>query len=194
MEIGSQIKKYRGAQGLSQDALAEKIFVTRQTVSNWETGKSYPDIHSLLLLSSVFNVSLDQLVKEDIEAMKKEINKADVAEFNRLGRIFSIMFVFSLLAFIPLYVFLKTTGLIIWAVLYLITLGFAIRLEKLKKANDLHTYREIVAFSESRSLDEIQTQREIGKRPYQAALKPLAGAAAGLVAAAIAGLLIKLIN
>lgn len=194
MEIGSQIKKYRGAQGLSQDALAEKIFVTRQTVSNWETGKSYPDIHSLLLLSSVFNVSLDQLVKEDIEAMKKEINKADVAEFNRLGRIFSIMFVFSLLAFIPLYVFLKTTGLIIWAVLYLITLGFAIRLEKLKKANDLHTYREIVAFSESRSLDEIQTQREIGKRPYQAVLKPLAGAAAGLVAAAIAGLLIKLIN
>lgn len=194
MEIGSQIKKYRGAQGLSQDALAEKIFVTRQTVSNWETGKSYPDIHSLLLLSSVFNVSLDQLVKEDIEAMKKEINKADVAEFNRLGRIFSIMFVFSLLAFIPLYVFLKTTGLIIWAVLYLITLGFAIRLEKLKKANDLHTYREIVAFSESRSLDEMQTQREIGKRPYQAALKPLAGAAAGLVAAAIAGLLIKLIN
>lgn len=194
MEIGSQIKKYRGAQGLSQDALAEKIFVTRQTVSNWETGKSYPDIHSLLLLSSVFNVSLDQLVKEDIEAMKKEINKADVAEFNRLGRIFSIMFVFSLLAFIPLYVFLKTTGLIIWAVLYLITLGFAIRLEKLKKANDLHTYREIVAFSESRSLDEMQTQREIGKRPYQAVLKPLAGAAAGLVAAAIAGLLIKLIN
>lgn len=194
MEIGSQIKKYRGAQGLSQDALAEKIFVTRQTVSNWETGKSYPDIHSLLLLSSVFNVSLDQLVKEDIEAMKKEINKADVAEFNRLGRIFSIMFVFILLAFIPLYVFLKTTGLIIWAVLYLITLGFAIRLEKLKKANDLHTYREIVAFSESRSLDEMQTQREIGKRPYQAVLKPLAGAAAGLVAAAIAGLLIKLIN
>lgn len=194
MEIGSQIKKYRGAQGLSQDALAEKIFVTRQTVSNWETGKTYPDIHSLLLLSSVFNVSLDQLVKEDIEAMKKEINKADVAEFNRLSRIFSIMFVFSLLAFIPLYVFLKTTGLIIWAVLYLITLGFAIRLEKLKKANDLHTYREIVAFSESRSLDEIQTQREIGKRPYQAVLKPLAGAAAGLVAAAIAGLLIKLIN
>lgn len=126
--------------------------------------------------------------------MKKEINKADVAEFNRLSRIFSIMFVFSLLAFIPLYVFLKTTGLIIWAVLYLITLGFAIRLEKLKKANDLHTYREIVAFSESRSLDEIQTQREIGKRPYQAVLKPLAGAAAGLVAAAIAGLLIKLIN
>lgn len=194
MEIGAQIKKYREAQGLSQEALAEKIFVTRQTISNWETGKSYPDVHSLMLLGGVFNVSLDQLVKEDIDIMKKEINKAEVREFNRLGRVFSILFVFSLLAFIPLFVFLKTTGLIIWAVLNLIPLGFSFRLEKLKKANDLHTYKEIVAFSEGKTLDDIQTQREIGKRPYQAVLKPLAGAAAGLIVAAIAGLLIKLMN
>lgn len=194
MEIGAQIKKYREAQGLSQEALAEKIFVTRQTISNWETGKSYPDVHSLMLLGGVFNVSLDQLVKEDIDIMKKEINHAKVREFNRLGRVFSILFVFSLLAFIPLFVFLKTTGLIIWAVLNLIPLGFSFRLEKLKKANDLHTYREIVAFSEGKTLDDIQTQREIGKRPYQAVLKPLAGAAAGLIVAAIAGLLMKLMN
>lgn len=194
MEIGAQIKKYREAQGLSQEALAEKIFVTRQTISNWETGKSYPDVHSLMLLGGVFNVSLDQLVKEDIDIMKKEINHAKVREFNRLGRVFSILFVFSLLAFIPLFVFLKTTGLIIWAVLNLIPLGFGFRLEKLKKSNDLHTYREIVAFSEGKTLDDIQTQREIGKRPYQAVLKPLAGAAAGLIVAAIAGLLIKLMN
>lgn len=194
MEIGAQIKKNREAQGLSQEALAEKIFVTRQTISNWETGKSYPDVHSLMLLGGVFNVSLDQLVKEDIDIMKKEINKAEVREFNRLGRVFSILFVFSLLAFIPLFVFLKTTGLIIWAVLNLIPLGFGFRLEKLKKANDLHTYKEIVAFSEGKTLDDIQTQREIGKRPYQAVLKPLAGAAAGLIVAAIAGLLIKLLN
>lgn len=193
MEIGAQIKKYRDAQGLSQEALAEKIFVTRQTISNWETGKSYPDVYSLLLLGGVFNVSLDQLVRRDIETMKKEINKAEVAEFNRLGRIFSILFVFSLLAFIPLYVFLKTTGLIIWAVLYLTTLVFAFRVEKLKKKHDLLTYKEIVAFSEGKCLDEIQTQREIGKRPYQAVLKPLAGAAVGILVAAIAGLLIKLI-
>lgn len=124
MEIGAQIKKYREAQGLSQEALAEKIFVTRQTISNWETGKSYPDVHSLMLLGGVFNVSIDQLVKEDIDIMKKEINHAKVREFNRLGRVFSILFVFSLLAFIPLFVFLKTTGLIIWAVLNLIPLGF----------------------------------------------------------------------
>ena len=58
--------------GISQEELAEKVYVSRQTVSNWETGKNYPDIHSVLLLSSVFNVSLDQLIKGDVEIMKKE--------------------------------------------------------------------------------------------------------------------------
>lgn len=194
MEIGAQIKKYRYAQGLSQEALAEKIFVTRQTVSNWETGKSYPDVHSLMLLGGVFDVSLDQLVKGDIEIMKKEIDKAEVAEFNRLGKIHSALFILNILAFIPLVVFLKKVGFYIWLVLCLISLVSAFRVEKLKKKHDLHTYKEIVAFSEGKCLDEIQTQREIGKRPYQAVLKPLAGAAAGILVAAIAGLLLKLLN
>lgn len=194
MEIGAQIKKYRDAQGLSQEALAEKIFVTRQTVSNWETGKSYPDVHSLMLLGGVFDVSLDQLVKGDIEIMKKEIDKAEVAEFNRLGKIHSALFILNILAFIPLVVFLKKVGFYIWLVLCLISLVSAFRVEKLKKNHDLHTYKEIVAFSEGKCLDEIQTQREIGKRPYQAVLKPLAGAAAGILVAAIAGLLLKLLN
>ena len=62
MELNAQIKKYRTELNLSQEELAEKVYVTRQTISNWENGKSYPDIHSLLLLSSLFNVSLDQLI------------------------------------------------------------------------------------------------------------------------------------
>ena len=72
MEIGTQIKKYRNELKLSQEELAEKVFVTRQTISNWETEKNYPDIHSVLLLSSIFNISLDQLIKGDIEIMKKK--------------------------------------------------------------------------------------------------------------------------
>lgn len=49
MQISAQIKKYRAALQLSQEELAEKIYVSRQTISNWETEKNYPDIHSLLL-------------------------------------------------------------------------------------------------------------------------------------------------
>ena len=66
MQVGNQIKKYRDQLHLSQEQLAEKIYVTRQTISNWETNKSYPDIHSLVLLSQIFNVSIDQLVKDKL--------------------------------------------------------------------------------------------------------------------------------
>lgn len=66
MEIGTQIRKYRLASEMSQEELAEKIYVTRQTISNWENGKNYPDVKSLLLLSSLFDISLDILVKGDM--------------------------------------------------------------------------------------------------------------------------------
>ena len=68
----------------------------------------------------------------------------------------------------------------------MVTLVVAFRVEKLKKSNDIHTYKEIVAFSEGKTLDEIQKQREIGKRPYQTALKLLVGGCIGAVIAAIA--------
>lgn len=194
MEISTQIKKYRNEMKFSQEELAEKIYVTRQTISNWENEKSYPDIHSLLLLSSLFNVSLDQLIKGDIEIMKKEINKAEVAEFNWFSKIFSVLFIISIIVFVPLLAFLRIYGVIIWAILYLITLGFGIKVEKLKKKNDLYTYKEIVAFSEGKCLDEIQKQREIGKKPYQAILKPLMGAAVGIIIAAIALMIVKWIS
>ncbi len=194
MEIGTQIRKYRSAQELSQEELAERIYVTRQTISNWENGKSYPDLHSLLLLSSLFHVSLDQLVKGDIEKMKQEINKEEVAKFNRLSSVFAVLFAACIVAFIPLVVFLKLYGIVIWAFLYLVVLGFAFRIEKLKKSNDIHTYQEIVAFSQGKRLDEIQQQREIGKRPYQNALKFVAGAAVGIVIAAIAAALLELLK
>ena len=50
MDIGRQIRTYRTGMGLSQDELAQRVYVTRQTVSNWENGKSCPDLHSLVLL------------------------------------------------------------------------------------------------------------------------------------------------
>ena len=75
MEIGNRIRQYRTARGWNQEDLAEKAFVSRQTISNWENDKSYPDLQSLLLLGSLFGVSLDQLVKGDIENMTEIINE-----------------------------------------------------------------------------------------------------------------------
>lgn len=72
MELGIQIRKYRNERTLSQEALAEKVYVSRQTVSNWENDKSYPDVNSLVLLSEVFEISLDQLIKVEEKAERNE--------------------------------------------------------------------------------------------------------------------------
>lgn len=170
MELHTQIKKYRTNMNLSQEELADKIYVTRQTISNWENNKSYPDIHSLLLLSSLFNISLDQLIKGDIENMKDEINKQDLRTFNRDGVIFTLLLVLCVVSVVPLTVFLGYYGLLIFAVVYAVASYYAMRLEKYKKNNDIQTYKEIVSFTEGKRLDELEKAQEIGKRPYQKAL------------------------
>ena len=70
MELGKQIKKHRQEVQLSQEKLADRVYVSRQTISNWENDKSYPDVNSLVLLSEIFQISLDNLIKGDIEVMQ----------------------------------------------------------------------------------------------------------------------------
>lgn len=181
MEVGSQIKKYRGNLGISQEELAEKIFVSRQTVSNWETGKSYPDIHSVLLLSAVFNVSLDQLIKGDVEIMKQEIQKTEIGKLNKYGGIYAVCLILSVVSFVPLVKLMGWYGLIPWCALYGITIWFSLRVTRIKRDNQLRTYKEIVAFKEGKRLDEMERQQEIGKRHYQAAAYLLASAAIAFV-------------
>ena len=74
MNLGDKILKIRKDNKMSQEQFAEILNVTRQTVSNWENGKNYPDIETLIKISDKFNVSLDILLKGDKE-MIKDINK-----------------------------------------------------------------------------------------------------------------------
>ena len=72
MDIGQQIRKYRERDEYSQEYLAEKLYVSRQTISNWENEKSYPDIHNLLVMCELFDISLDDLVRGDLNSNKQE--------------------------------------------------------------------------------------------------------------------------
>lgn len=194
MELHAQIKKYRAELGLSQEELAEQVYVTRQTVSNWENGKSYPDIHSLLLLSNLFHVSLDQLVKGDLETMKKIVNEYDLQEFNHSNNIYAALFV-GLLVCTPLFVLCtKWYTAVPYGLLWVVTMIWAWKVEKLKKKFDIQTYREIVAFSQGKKLDELEKATEKGKRPYQKVLSALFGAAAALLALGIGAGIAKLLH
>ncbi len=167
MEIGRQIKKYRLEMKLSQEELADKVYVTRQTVSNWENDKSYPDINSLVLLSSLFGISLDVLVKGDLKEMEKMIREEDIKKLNRDAWIYTILLVVTVVSIVPLFFFLWPVGIGIWICIYAVTMYFAHRIEKQKKEHDLGTYKEIKMFMEGKRLDEIEKIREEGKRPYQ---------------------------
>ena len=84
MELSNRIKELRTEKGWSQEVLAQRAYVSRQTISNWETERSYPDVHSLLILSDVFGVSLDELIKGDVDAMKEKVTKNDGKEMKKL--------------------------------------------------------------------------------------------------------------
>ena len=167
MELGKQIKKHRQEVQLSPEELADRVYVSRQTISNWENDKSYPDVNSLVLLSEIFQISLDNLIKGDIEVMKDVIQKEEIVKMNRYGKIYTIMLIVTAISAVPLFMWLGVWAFIPWGIIWALSMYFAVQVEKVKKDNDVQTYKEIVAFSEGKLLDDIQKQREIGKRPYQ---------------------------
>ncbi len=191
MELGNQIRKYRNGLALSQDALAEKVYVSRQTISNWENGKSYPDVNSLVLLSEVFGTSIDNLIKGDVEIMKEHVRSEERNEFKRLSALYSILFAAMMVSPIPLAYYLRIVGIVIWAALAAAAIFVAFAIEKRKKQYDIQTYREIIAFSEGKKLDEIEKIRETGKRPYQKTLLILGSGIVTLIIAIVCGLLLK---
>ncbi|CNH74864.1 TPA: helix-turn-helix transcriptional regulator [Streptococcus agalactiae] len=170
MEIGQQIIRYRKQQALSQEELAEKVYVSRQSISNWENDKTYPDIHSLLLLSQIFQVSLDQLIKGDIEKMKYTITQVDKKNFERDTKVMVTLMILLMISSYPLVYFLEWLGLGIFVLLSIITMTYANRVERFKKKYDVQTYKEILAVSSRKLLDEIEKREERAKLPYQ---KPL---------------------
>lgn len=161
MEIGKRIREYRKIYNLSQEQLADKIFVSRQTVSNWENDKTYPDIQIIVSLSILFNVSLDELIREDLEEMKMKINNKKA---NKRADIYSLIMICSTILAslsIGLVVALPESKLI-WIVpiiLFLPAVWSSFVLEKFKRNNDLKTYKEILAFSQNKDVEMLRERR-----------------------------------
>ena len=96
MELGKRIAEIRKDNNLTQEGLAEICNVTRQTISNWENNKSYPDLETLVLISDTFDVSLDAMLKGD-RKMVSEISKAQ-----KHGKNFAIKIIVAVIAAIAI--------------------------------------------------------------------------------------------
>ncbi|MDE6833017.1 MAG: helix-turn-helix domain-containing protein [Ruminococcus sp.] len=104
MNIGKSIKQIRTENNMSQEDFAEIFFVTRQTVSNWENGKSYPDLNTIVKISDIFGVSIDRLLREDKEMVNEISEKTAVGiKWNRIRRtifiVISVMIICLLITF-----------------------------------------------------------------------------------------------
>lgn len=182
MELGQQLKAHRKELGISQDELAEKIFVSRQSISNWENNKTYPDIHTLLLLAETFGVSLDELIKGDVEEMKEEINAQERAGFNRDSVCFAVFGIVVVLSIAPLYAFLDYIGCLIWALIVGVAGYFCGRVELYKTMFDIQTYKEILAFQQGAdlsTLSAVRAERNVVKHRASKAVMAIASALIG---------------
>lgn len=103
MEFGEKLQELRKRKGLTQEELAEALYVSRTAVSKWESGRGYPSIDSLKEISKYFSVSIDELLSgEKILSIAENENKSNIQ--NVCDTLFGMMDVFScLLIVLPLY-------------------------------------------------------------------------------------------
>ena len=185
MEVGNRIREQREAVGISQDELAQKVFVSRQTVSNWERGKTLPDVQSLLLLSNLFDVSVDTLVRGDEETMAKEIENYELERY-KIKVSVGLSVALILLGAVMLSI-MVAQGIGLESPLYKLALGIVVVggatsfvAERIENRYDIETMREVQAFLQGAEPEQIERERRMPK-----ALRAVVQMAAGAAVAAL---------
>lgn len=167
VELSQHIKDHRARLGMSQEQLAEAIFVSRQTISNWETDRTYPDVQSLLLLSNLFKVSVDSLIKGDVEEMKSVITE----EAKRMNKLAAVMVVCGAAAVIwavaTALMDLSLPVILVPAIVVFIPAAVAAGMvEKIKHDNQLFTYKSIEAFMHGEDPDALREENQKAGRAW----------------------------
>ena len=168
MEAGKAIRELRERAGMSQDDLASRVYVSRQTISSWENGKTYPDLRSLLLLSDVFDATVDEIVGKDVTDMAKNIDRS-AKTLNRLAYLMVGFFVLFMAALIWLGIQLLAWDwgamqvaptICLVAVFAVGVIVSSLGADRVKKDNDLVTYSEIAAFLKGEEIERDTERRQ----------------------------------
>lgn len=176
MNLGEKIYKLRKEKGLSQEALAEQINTTRQAVSKWENNQGYPETEKLILLSNVFEVSIDYLVKDNKAGtasdakgyyVSKEMAAGYIACEKRISKLCGLGF--ALLAFtgVPYSAFPSDSGLRILGMAICIVIGVSFFAMALFSENDAYDVlkKEPLLFDYAH-LKELSAEYSSMKRKY----------------------------
>ena len=197
MELGQRIKEHRARLGMSQTDLAREVFVTRQTVSNWETQRTYPDAQSLLLMSRLFGVSVDALLEDDTS----EMHEALAAGSKRMGRLGIAMGAFGLACGLRV-----VAGIVLdldliaiavpAALLFIPASSAAFMIDKMRHDHQLYAYQSVLAFlaGEDPDVNNRYNRRVrdhwVARRVVQTVLAIIVGICCGWGAASIISALV----
>lgn len=118
MIIGEQLRKARTDAGMSQEQLAETMAVSRQTVSNWENSRSYPDIERVMRMAELYHLSLDEMLRGDQQMVQSWMDATNVV---KTSRILALLLLLNIVLTLGIVVF----GHIVWlaAILLLVLVG-----------------------------------------------------------------------
>lgn len=100
MKFSEKIKEIRKMQNLTQEQFAEKIFISRNAVAKWESDRGYPDIQNLITISEVFEISLDDLIKND----KKLKTKIILDSASKKWHILVIIYLIAIIVILDIFI------------------------------------------------------------------------------------------
>lgn len=180
MKTAQMIKQSRIKSGLTQEELAEKLYVSRQSVSNWENGKNEPDLENLRRMADLFHLPAEKLIWQ--QEASRSFSEEEQSAFRKQSMIFTILFLSFLLLAFPLIFKGGIWGIVLAALLYAILMAYALRVETMKKKIGIRTWKEITAFDRGEALSYLEHEKQKAVFPYQ---KVLLGIGAGILTALI---------
>lgn len=151
MELGIQIKQRRQELSLTQQDLAELLNVSRSAISNWEIGKNYPDIQSIINLSDILDISIEKLLKGDSELVEQITN--DTKSVKKLNKkikfLYFLIFSLCIIIFVGIYKTIEYSDIKNPDYIQSLTL----KNQSIHAITDLPFYRSLVAYSVNKSAD-----------------------------------------
>lgn len=132
MDLGEKIRDQRRKASLSQEQLAEKLNVSRQAITKWETNRGIPDISNLIAISDEFGLSLDELIKEDGAVKKKIISDSSSKKWH----ILVIVYLLAILAYIAYFAIGHKIFMVGFLIATLFMLFFELRIFIKEKRGD----------------------------------------------------------
>lgn len=151
MSFGKQLILIRKQHGFSQEQLAKKVYVSRQTISSWENDRTYPDLKSLLILSEMVNTSVDNLVKGDIDQARYQMMRRKIYWLYITNILFLILIYLSFTSLHWLPLSISLIGMVTFTVLGVENTLYLINFSN---RHNLHNIRQIINYLNGKNIHQ----------------------------------------